>query len=132
MQLEERSFSYYLKPIILSVCISLILSLILLLVFSLVLLKADVSLSLINPITIVIMGISVFLGTFTVSRKVRRRGLFLGFSSGLLFFIIMLLISASVSPMGIGTDALIRALVAIFAGIFGGILGVNSKTKSLL
>lgn len=131
MQTDERSFSYYLKPIIISVGFSLILSALLLLIFSLILSKTDIPLSAINPITIAIMGVSVFLGTFFVARNVRRRGLFLGFSSSLLFFIIMLLLSASTSPMGIGTDALIRALVCLFAGVLGGVFGVNSKVKSL-
>ncbi len=131
MQSDERSFSYYLKPIIFGVGISLILSAIMLLVFSFVLVNVDIPLSAISPIMIVIMGISVFLGSFIVARSVRRRGLFLGLCISLLFFIIMLLVSAATSPMGIGLDALWRFLVSLIAGVLGGVFGVNSKMKAL-
>ena len=131
MQSDERSFSYYLKPIIVGVGIALILSAILLLIFSFILMNADIPFSAVSPITIVLMGISVFLGSFIVARSVRRRGLFLGICISLLYFIIMLLVSAATSPMGIGLDALWRFLTGLIAGVLGGVFGVNSKMKAL-
>ncbi len=129
---EERSFSYYLKPIIFGVLVSVILTAVLLLVFSLILTKIDFSLSAINPVMIALCGISVFAGSFIVSRTVRQRGLFLGLCIGLLYFILMLILSASVSPMGLGLDAVWKFLSSVISGILGGILGVNSNKRALI
>ncbi len=128
---DDRSFSYYLKPIGLGVGISLILTAILLLIFSFVLMKIDISSAAINPIMIALCAVAVFTGAFIVGRNVRRRGLFLGVCIGLLFFIIMMLVSATVSPMGMGLDALWRFLASLVSGVLGSVFGVNSNKRAL-
>lgn len=130
MQENDYSLYDYIKPILSAAFISIFSIAILTFIFSLALTKIDIPFGLISPISIAIIGISNFIGSFISSKRFGKKGLFIGLSASITLFIIMLLVNLSMQPSGFGTVAVIKGIVTLFAGILGGVLGVNGKSKA--
>lgn len=131
MQKDDMSFSNYLYPILFSTVLASVLCAVFLALISFVGTKVDLPLSSLSFIMSALAGICVFISVFFTARKVRKKGLFLGLCVGLLFFTVMLLTSAATQPMGIGSECFFKFIASVLGGILGGVLGVNSKQKSL-
>ena len=131
MQKEENGFLYYIYPIIMAFAIAVGVAAIFLFVLSFVMQKVDIPLSATAYLLTAISGLCVFVGSFFSGKKFRSRGLFLGICTGLLFFTVMLLLSAATQPMGLGMQSLFKAVICLLGGATGGVLGVNFKEKAL-
>ena len=131
MQNEENGFLYYIYPIIMAFAIAVGVAAIFLFILSFIMQKVDIPLSATAYLLTAVSGLCVFVGSFFSAKKFRNRGLFLGICTGLLFFTIMLLLSATTNPMGLGLQSLYKAVICLLGGATGGVLGVNFKEKAL-
>lgn len=130
MQENDYSLYDYIKPILSATFISVFSIAILTFIFSLALTKIDLPFGIISPVSIVIIAISNFIGSFIGAKKFGKKGLFIGLCASISLFIIILLVNLSIQPSGFGSIAAIKGIVTLFSGILGGILGVNGKSKA--
>ena len=103
-------------------------SFVLLAIFAIVLTYTSVSENTIVPVIIVVTGISILVGTILESRKIVKNGIGLGGIIGLVYVLILYIISSLLNAdFSINTQSFILILVAIFSGMIGGIIGVNNR-----
>lgn len=107
---------------------SIVIALIMLLVFSIILSFTSVSEQVIPVGIIVISAVSTFLGSMFCNIKISKNGLLNGALVGLIYMVVMYLISSIlVAGFGMNIKTIIMCISTIFAGIVGGIVGVNKK-----
>ena len=124
----ESSSNKFIKKIFKGVLISLVVSFVLLAIFAIVLTYTSVSENTIVPVIIVVTGISILVGTILESRKIVKNGIWLGGIIGLVYVLILYIISSLLNAdFSINTQSFILILVAIFSGMIGGIIGVNYR-----
>ena len=124
----ESSSNKFIKKIFKGVLISLVVSFVLLAIFAIVLTYTSVSENTIVPVIIVVTGISILVGTILESRKIVKNGIWLGGIIGLVYVLILYIISSLLNvDFSINTQSFILILVAIFSGMIGGIIGVNNR-----
>ena len=118
--------SVFLK-IIKGVGISFAFTLICLTIFSGLLTYTNLSESLIQPVVISVTGISIFIGSFFATRKVGKNGIIKGIAVGLIYILLIYIISSVVNDgnFGITIGSIIMILIGILCGAIGGIIGVN-------
>lgn len=124
----ESSSNKFIKKIFKGVLISLVVSFVLLAIFAIVLTYTSVSENTIVPVIIVVTGISILVGTILESRKIVKNGIGLGGIIGLVYVLILYIISSLLNAdFSINMQSFILILVAIFSGMIGGIIGVNNR-----
>ena len=118
--------SVFLK-IIKGVGISFAFTLICLTIFSGLLTYTNLSESLIQPVVISVTGISIFIGSFFATRKVGKNGIIKGISVGLIYILLIYIISSVVNGgnFALTIGSIIMILIGILCGAIGGIIGVN-------
>lgn len=121
------------KPIISIIkgtLISFLSTIILLTIFAILLVYTDLSEELIRPVIITVTGISILIGSSIGTRKIRKNGLQTGGIIGVLYILIIYVISSIVNMnFSLNLVSLIMILIGIIGGTLGGIIGVNSKWK---
>lgn len=124
----ESSSNKFIKKIFKGVLISLVVSFVLLAIFAIILTYTSVSENTIVPVIIVVTGISILVGTILESRKIVKNGIGLGGIIGLVYVLILYIISSLLNAdFSINMQSFILILVAIFSGMIGGIIGVNNR-----
>ena len=122
--MEEKKF--YIKDIIIGVAISFISTMLLFLIFACMMANTSISENLINPSIIILSGISIFFGAGIASKKVQKKGIFVGASIGGIYIILMYIISSILSGnFSINMYSVMMILISILMGGIGGVLGVN-------
>ncbi len=126
--IRESEFSKNILRIVNGSITAIILTLILLLVFAMILTYTDIKENTINPVIIVITGISILVGSSVSTLKIKKNGLINGFLVGLIYIITIYLIS-SITRTGFKLNlySIIMILVSTIMGMIGGIIGVNLK-----
>lgn len=110
--------------------IAIILSIVFLFVFALLLAYTNVSENIISPVIIVISSISILVGSFISSIKIKKQGIVNGGIVGGIYIVVLYLLSSMVqNDFRVNTYAIVMIAVSILAGCVGGILGVNMKRK---
>ena len=84
---------------------------------------------LLQPLVLVICGISAFISGFLSAKVSRKRGLLLGAGCGLLLFLLCLIGGVVNSHDVASVSSLTRLLVMVFAGALGGYLAVYQSQK---
>jgi len=108
--------------------ISIILTLILLLIFATILTYTTVAENTIPAVIIVITAISLLIGSTVVGRKARRNGLLNGAIIGVIYLLLIYIISSILGGnFNLGLKSVIMIIAGISFGILGGIIGVNTK-----
>lgn len=127
MESFERN-NIFLK-IIKGVVISIIFTLISLTIFSALLTYTNLSENLIQPVVISVTGISILVGSFFTTRKVTKNGIIKGISVGLIYILLIYLISSVINNanFSLSIGSIIMITVGILCGAIGGIIGVNVK-----
>ncbi len=127
MESYERGniFFYILKGVI----ISLIFTLICLFVFSCLLVYTDISENFMQPVVIVITGVSILLGSSIGNRKADKNGIVNGFLVGFIYIFCIYIISSIVNGGNfmLNMQSLIMIGIGLLGGIIGGVIGVNIK-----
>lgn len=126
--IRESEFSKNILRIVNGSITAIILTLILLLVFAMILTYTDIKENTINPVIIVITGISILVGSSVSTLKIKKNGLINGFLVGLIYIITIYLIS-SITRTGFKLNfySIIMMSVSTIMGMIGGIIGVNLK-----
>ena len=107
--------------------ISFAFTLISLTIFSALLTYTSLSESLIQPVVISVTGISILAGSFFATRKVEKNGIIKGIAVGLIYILLIYLISSIVNGgnFALTMGSVIMILIGILCGAIGGIIGVN-------
>jgi len=108
------------------VLISILTTLAFLLLLSLVLTYSNISETIIPISIVIISAMSILLGSLIITKKMKKNGIIYGGIIGIVYIMLLYLISSIISKgfyMNIYSMAMI--IFSIFAGMFGGILGVN-------
>lgn len=122
---EKRSIAI---PIVKGIIIAYVLSLLLIAGYSVILAKTGVPESSISLCMIVICMISIMIGSSISNRKIKEKGLVNGGIIGLSYILILYLLSSIfVTGFGLSGYSITMILFCIFAGVLGGIVGVNMR-----
>lgn len=109
---------------------SVLITLILLFIFSVLLTYTDIKESTIPTVTIIITAISIFVGSSISTIKLNKNGLVNGGAIGFIYVFLLYIISSIVQiGFTLNTYSIITIILAIIAGMIGGIMGVNIKVK---
>ena len=102
-------------------------TLICLTIFSALLTYTNLSESLIQPVVISVTGISILVGSFFATRKVGKNGIIKGVLVGLIYILLIYVISSVVNGgnFALTIGSIIMILIGILCGAIGGIIGVN-------
>lgn len=115
-------FTTFLKATIISIICSLILIFILAILVSCTNIKENI----VNPSVIFISAISILIGGFLVSKKVKKKGIICGVILGIIYMLIMYIFSSLMNMnFSLESNSLIMIVFGILGGGIGGILGVN-------
>lgn len=126
--IKKSEFSKNVIRIIKGSITAIILTLILLLIFALLLTYTKLQENLINPVIIVISGVSILIGSSISTLKINKNGLLNGSLVGLIYIITIYLISSIIlANFKINLYSTIMIFVSIIMGMIGGIIGVNLK-----
>ncbi len=108
--------------------ISLILTLVCLLVFSAVLTYTDISEIYVEPVIMVITGLSILIGSFIGNIKIKRNGMLNGGLVGIIYLLILYFISSLLNwKFGLDFQSIVMIIVGCICGIAGGIFGINKR-----
>ena len=117
-----------LKDISIGIGISIFITAICLFVFSILLTYTNLSENTITPTIIIITGISLLIGSSIGNVKIKKNGIINGAIIGGGYILILYLISSLINvEFTLNFKSIIMIIVGILFGIFGGIMGVNSK-----
>ena len=105
--------------------LSLILTVILCAIFALIVHFGNIEESMARTVVFGIMIFSVLVGAFLLAKSKRRSGLVNGLLMSVVYFIVIMLISAILGGKVFSLDSLSRFAVLAAAGMLGGIVGVN-------
>ena len=102
-------------------------TLICLTIFSALLTYTNLSENLMQPVIISVTGISILAGSFFATRKVGKNGIIKGIAVGLIYILLIYLISSIFNNGNFTLDlgSVIMILTGIICGAIGGIMGVN-------
>lgn len=121
---KENNFLRILKGSIFSIIISMLL----LLIFAVILTYANVSESTIPTVIIMISNLSILCGSILCNRKIKKNGIGNGMAVGLIYILVIYLISSIViKSFSFNLKSIIMILCSLVSGILGGIIGVNLK-----
>lgn len=121
---KKSNYIYVLKGIIISVIISIIS----LLIYSLILANSNLQENTIFPVVITITSLSILIGSFISSINIKNKGIINGGIVGGTYVIVMYILSSILSSnFSLNIFSFLMIAIAILAGMFGGILGVNIK-----
>lgn len=116
------------KNISIGIGISILITVICLFVFSVLLTYTNISENTITPTIIILTGISVLIGSSIGNVKIKKNGIINGAIIGGGYIFILYLISSLINvQFTLNFKSIIMIIVGIVFGIFGGIMGVNSK-----
>lgn len=124
--INENKFLKGIVRILKGDAVALIITLILLLIFAVLLTFTSLQENIINPVIIVISGISILIGSSISTLKIKKNGLLNGGLVGLIYILIMYIISGITgSGFSLNISSIIMIIASILSGLIGGIIGVN-------
>ena len=124
METKNKSFCNIMK----SVGISLLSTIVFLLIFSAMLAYTNISEQVIKTVVIVVLAISILIGSSIGNNKIKKNGLINGAFIGFTYMIIIHLVSSILnSDFGLSLYSVIFIISGVVFGIVGGIIGINKK-----
>ena len=116
--------------IVKGIFIAFLVTIITLIIFSVILVNTNLSEETIKPVIITITGISILVGSSIGTRKIKKNGIFNGAIIGGIYILSIYIISSIMSSnFSLNLASLMMIIIGMVGGVFGGILGVNSKLK---
>lgn len=108
--------------------IAIVFSIMALIIFSIILTNTELSENIINPVIMVITGLSILIGSIISVSKIEKKGIINGSFVGLIYILVMYALSSIInSNFSFNLNSVILIILAILAGMIGGIIGVNIK-----
>ena len=124
---DESEFRQNSLKVLKGTGLSIVITLILLLVFSAILTYTNVSENVIPIAIIAITGFSILVGSAISTIKIKKNGMINGALSGLVYMIILYLVSSVENGFILNLKSFIMLVVALIMGAIGGIIGVNMR-----
>ena len=120
----NRNYMTILKGVL----ISFILTLVLVFIFALILTYSNLQESAIFPAILLITAISILIGSSISTIKLKKNGILNGGIIGLIYILLLYLISSIVGTgFALNLNSILIMLAGIAGGMLGGIVGVNIK-----
>lgn len=114
------------KIFVREIIFSVLLSLLLIFILSVIISETSVSENIITPAIIGITSVSLMIGAFRISKCKKEKGILNGCILGMIYMIILYLISSfSNFEFTLTINSIIMIFLGILGGAIGGILGVN-------
>lgn len=127
---EKSEFKKNLVRIIKGSIFSIITSAILLLIFAVLLCYTSLSENTMLPVILVVTGVSILIGSMISTRKIRKNGILNGGIVGIIYIIVLYLISSLfLAGFYLTFKSFIMLIIGIITGMVGGIIGVNTNRK---
>lgn len=110
------------------VVIAFILTLVLVFIYAVILTYTNIPESTIFPVVLFVTALSILIGSSVSTIKIKKNGIINGGLIGLIYILLLYLISSFVST-GFGMNGASLAIIgaSILGGMLGGIVGVNIK-----
>ena len=125
-QKDRSSVNQNIVRVIKGSILAIVITLVFLTIYATILSYTNISENTMVPVVIVISGISILIGSSISSLKIKKQGMLNGALVGLIYMIVLYLISSSaIVGFSIDMNSIIMILVGVLAGIVGGIIGVN-------
>ena len=106
--------------------ISVVITLVLLLIYSCLLTYTSINENTIPAVIIIVTAISILVGSLLSSRHIKKNGLTNGAFVGLIYILVIYLLSSIISRnFGFSVYSIIMMVASILMGAVGGIIGVN-------
>ena len=126
MENYEKSNLFF--NILKGVIISLLFTVVCLFIFSCLLVYTNISENLMQPVVIVVTGISILIGSSIGNRTIDKNGILNGAIVGVVYILCIYLISSIINGNFLfNIQSLIMIATGVIAGAVGGIIGVNIK-----
>ena len=127
-KIEDISKEKNIIKILKGVIISIVISILLLTIYAVILTYTSTSENTIKPVVITITGISLLIGSFISSMKLKKQGMLNGGIVGFIYILSVYIISSIwLSNFSIDLESIIMIIVSIITGMIGGIIGINIK-----
>lgn len=105
---------------------AIIVSLVLLTIYASLLTYTNISETTMTPVVVTISGISILIGSSISSRRIKKQGMLNGALVGLIYMIVLYIISSIVlTGFYLNIQSIVMIITGTIAGIIGGIIGVN-------
>lgn len=117
------------RPVFIGTAFGVLGASLMLVLFSLLLSLRDVPQMAIGVMATAAIGVGALLGGYSSAKLAGERGLLVGFFSGLLFFVLLLLAGLLLFGGELGPSAVLKFLAAAVCASLGGFLGVRSKGR---
>ncbi len=128
MEKVEKYSTNRLVNILSGILFSFGITMILFLIFGIVLSYTSISEDTINPVIIVITGISILIGASVSCIKLEKNGLITGGIIGIIYIGILYVISSMLNNnFGLNTYSIVMIIASCITGMIGGVIGVNLK-----
>ncbi len=130
--IKQGKHSYvhkYIKSTVLSVIAGQLATIVTLLIFSLIMCNLNIPSILIDIFIIVAASLGGLMSGYMNGRIIKQKGILIGSVSGIAFIIILILCRMMFFMSMPTWFTVIKILLVIMFSAFGGIMGVNKKTK---
>lgn len=105
---------------------AVVITLILLLIYSCLLTYTNINEKTMPAVVIIVTALSIFVGSFISSSNIKKNGLTNGALVGLIYILVIYLLSSIISGnFGLSIASGIMIIASVMAGAIGGIIGVN-------
>lgn len=125
--MERAESSNFFVNIFRGVGIALIFTISALSIFACLLVFTNLSENLMQPVVIVVTGISILMGSCIANRKMSRNGIVNGILIGVIYILAIYIISSIVNDgnFSLNLGSIIMIATGVIGGAIGGIIGVN-------
>ncbi len=123
--MSQKNLKKFLISVFVGTGIGVISSVILIFLLAAALSIGNIPAMLFSPLTVIILALGGFTGGYASSKISGEKGIFCGAASGIVYFVLVWISGAFFQYSGFGTAAIIKAIMIIISGSFGGIIGVN-------
>ena len=117
------------KYVLIGVGAALLLCIVFSLLAAFALTLADLPHKSILPISMAIIGVSAFIGSFIAGKMLHKKGLMLGLLVGALLFVLVFIGGFFIPDESIGSTAIGKLLLCLIPSLLGAVLGVNTRSK---
>lgn len=124
----SNNFSNNVKNIMKGIILAFFITIVMLFIMSILLCYTNMKENLIEPCIIFTSSFSILIGSFSVMKRVKQRGLIYGMALGIIYMLIIFVASSFISmDFSFGMETIIMMILGIISGAIGGIIGVNLK-----
>lgn len=128
IKVKENSNSNVIIKILKGSILSIVASIVLLIILAAILTYTNVNENIIPTVIIIITAVSILIGSQITTSKIKKNGILNGICVGVIYIIMLYLISSIVSKnFSLNNYSIIMIATGIAIGGLGGIIGVNRK-----